>query len=201
MDLLGQKGYGTTMTNRRDYFPKELKPYLHHAKVVTGCPKAKAVHFGMPIVAIKQQPAMEESKAYTKTLALFQSTGATNICGVNIFPSVTNYISKKVRGKGKTKCVWGIEQNKAREMYLRHYYGIDNLDHMIKNASNWHITWKYWHAPYLHAKTKGVIAAYDMYNQCCNGLLDVSWEILKKKWMGFNEFRIRLLVNMLKCDP
>jgi hypothetical protein len=60
----------------------------------------------MPIVAIKQQPAVGGSnKAYTKTLVSFQSTGATNIGGVNNLPLVTNYVSKKVRGKGKTKRV------------------------------------------------------------------------------------------------
>ena len=107
MDWLGRKGYGTTMTNRQDCFPKGLKPYLHHDKVVAGCPKAKAVHFAMPIVAIKQQPAVEESKAYTKTLVSFLSTGAANICGVNNHPLVTNYVSKKVRGKRKTKTCLG----------------------------------------------------------------------------------------------
>ncbi len=132
------------------------------------------MHFAMPIVAIKQQPAVEESKAYKKTLVSFQSSGATNICGVNNLPLVTNYVSKKVRGKGKTKSVWGIEQNIAGETYLRHYYGINNLDHMIKNTSIWYILWKYWHAPYLHAKSTGIIAAYDIYNECCNGLLDAS---------------------------
>jgi hypothetical protein len=71
MDLLGWKGYGTTMTNCCDSFPKELKLYLHHDKVVPGCPKAKAMCYMMPIVAIKQQPAVDESKAYTKTLVLF----------------------------------------------------------------------------------------------------------------------------------
>ncbi len=76
------------------------------------------------------------TKAYTRTLVSFQSTGATNICGVNNLPSMTNYVSKKARGKGKTKRVWGIEQNEARETYLCHYYGIDNFDHMIKNTSN-----------------------------------------------------------------
>jgi hypothetical protein len=114
MDLLGRKGYGTAMTNRRDRFLKGLKPYLHHDKVVAGFPKAKAMCYALPIVAIKQQPAMSGStKAYTRTLVSFQSTGATNICGVNNLPSVTNYVSKKVRGKGKTKRVWGIEQNEA----------------------------------------------------------------------------------------
>ena len=80
MDFLGRKGYGTTMTNRRDCFPKGLKPYLHHDKVVAGCQKAKAFCYEMPIVAIKQQHAMGGStKAYTRTLVSFQSTGATNI--------------------------------------------------------------------------------------------------------------------------
>ncbi len=160
------------------------------------------MRFAMPIVAVKQQPAVEESKAYTKTLVSFQSTGATNICGENNLPSVTNYVSNKVRGKGKTKRVWGIEQNKARETYLRHYYSINNfLDHMINNTSIRYIMWTFWHAPYLHAKSMGIIASYDMYNECCDGLLDASWAIPKKKWMGFTEFRIKLLEQMLKYDP
>ncbi len=112
MDWLGRKGYGATMTNRRDPFPKGLKPYLHHDKVVAGCPKAKAMRFAMPIVAIKQQPAVEESKAYTKTLVSFQSMGATNICGVNNLLLVTNYVSKKIRGKGKTKRFRGLNRKK-----------------------------------------------------------------------------------------
>jgi hypothetical protein len=51
------------MTNHQDCFPEGLKPYLYHDKVVAGCPKAKAIHFAMPIVAIKQQPAVKESEA------------------------------------------------------------------------------------------------------------------------------------------
>jgi hypothetical protein len=201
MTLFGKKGYGCTMTNRRDRFPQGLKEYLHHDKVPPGCAKAKAMRYVMPIVAIKQCPAGIESKAFTQTLVSFQSTGATNICGVNNLPSVTNYVSKKVRGKGNQKRVWGIEQNEARETYLRHYYGIDNLDHMIKNASNRYLTWKYWHSPYLHAKSMGIIAAYDMYNECCDGLLDPSWAISIKKRMGFTEFRMRLSEQMLQYDP
>jgi hypothetical protein len=72
---------------------------------------------------------------------------------------------------------------------------------MIKNTSNGYITWKYWHAPYLHAKSMGIIAAYDMYNECCDGLLDASWAILKKRRMGFTEFQIKLSEQMLKYDP
>ncbi len=83
-----------------------------------------------------------------RMLVLFQSTDATNICGVNNLPLVSLYVAKRVRGKGPSKRIWGIKQNKVRETYLRHYYGIDNVDHMIKNTSNHYITWKYWHAPY-----------------------------------------------------
>jgi len=45
MDILGRKGYGTTMTNHHDRFPKGLKLFLHHDKVVGGCQKAKAFHY------------------------------------------------------------------------------------------------------------------------------------------------------------
>ena len=34
------------------------------------------------------------------------------------------------------KLVWGIEQNEVRDTYLRHYYGIDNLDHITQNTNN-----------------------------------------------------------------
>jgi hypothetical protein len=71
---------------------------------------------------------------------------------------------------------------------------------MKKNTSNWYIRWKYWHAPYLHAKSMGIISAYDMYNECCDGLLDALWAIPKKKRMGFREFQIKLSEQMLKYD-
>ncbi len=47
----------------------------------------------------------------------------------------------------------------------------------------------------------GIIAAFDMYNECCDGLPDASWAISKKKWMRFAEFRIKLSEQMLKYDP
>ena len=47
----------------------------------------------------------------------------------------------------------------------------------------------------------GIIAAYDMYNECCDGLLDPSWAISIKKRMGFTEFQMRLSEQMLQYDP
>ena len=101
--------------------PVGLKPYLHHEGVKSGCPKARAMRFDNPIVAIKQVSAVEDeddsikAKACTRTLVSFQSMGPTNICGVNNLPSVSLYVSKRVRGKGAATRMWGIEQNKARE--------------------------------------------------------------------------------------
>jgi predicted RNA-binding Zn-ribbon protein involved in translation (DUF1610 family) len=122
---------------------------------------------------------------------------------VNNLPSVKLYVGQNERGRKKagTKRVYGIEQNEARETYLNHYYGCDNADHMVKNAGNKYITWKYWHAPYLHAQSLGIIAAYDMYIECCEGELDATWIVNKKKRMTFAQFRMRLSEQMLQYNP
>ena len=100
------------------------QPYLHHEGTKSRCPKARAMRFDNPIVAIKQVPAVEsedgsiKANACTRTLVSFQSTGPTNICGVNNLPSVSLYVSKRVLGKRAATRMWGIEQNEARETYV-----------------------------------------------------------------------------------
>jgi len=151
MDYIGRKGYGITCTVRRDRYPVGLKPYLHHDKVLSTGIRTKVMRFGNPIVAIKEVPALEENKeegikeakAYTKTLVSFQSTGPTNIAGVNNLSSCELYVKKKDRGRKDNKYVWAIEQNEARETYLGHYFGIDIADHMIKNAQIKFTSWQY----------------------------------------------------------
>ncbi len=102
----------------------------------------------------------------------FQSTGPAYISGVNNLPSLQLYVKQRDRGKGADKRVWAIKQNEARETYLNHYYGMDVANHMVKNTANKYITWKYWHSAYLHAQSMVVVAMYDMYKECCEGLLD-----------------------------
>jgi hypothetical protein len=203
MDWLGRKGYGMTATCSRNLIPANLKPYMHAVKVDSSMQRCKAMRFENPIVAIQQCKEMDGNKAYTKTFVSFQSTSGTNIIGVNNLPSVQLYVGQKERGKKKdgTKRVYGIEQNEARETYLNHYYGLDNADHMIKNAGNRYITWKYWHSPVLHAQALGIVAAYDMYIECCEGNLDESWAMEVKKRMSFSSFRIRLSEQMLAYNP
>ena len=201
MDYVGRRGFGMTCTCRRDRIPKEIKPYVHHEKTTNYDQRCRVMQFQNPVTAVKQVPAAGADKAYTKMLVSFQSTGATNIAGVNNLPSCQLYVSKKDRGKREDKLVWGIEQNEGRETYLGHYFGVHLADHMIQNANIRYITWRFWHMPFLHALSMGVLAAYDMYNECCDGNLDAEWKIPEKKRMSFAVFRQELSKQMLEYNP
>lgn len=201
MDYAGAKGFGLTMTCRRDRLPTGLKPYLHHEKVLPTDQRAKCMRFEQPIVAIKKVEATEDSKAYTRTHVSFQSTGATNISGVNNLGACNLAVSRRERGIGDQKRTWGIEWNEARSLYLKTYWAVDNVDHMIKNAGIKYKTWKYWHSPFNHAHAIAIIAAYDIYKYCCEGLADPNWFVEESKRMCFREFRLKLSEQMLQWDP
>ncbi|KAK1735042.1 hypothetical protein QTG54_014108 [Skeletonema marinoi] len=146
-------------------------------------------------------PASIIQLSFLKIGVSFQSTGATNIFCVNNLVSARLYSSTKSRGQVDEKRHWGIEQNEAQVLYLSTYWGVDNTDHMINNTNVRYITWKYWHAPYQHAKAMGIIAAYDVYNECCDGLLNPSWKVDQKNRMTFTIFRQMLGQQMLEYDP
>ena len=38
----------------------------------------------------------------------------------------------------------------------------------------------------------GVVAAYDMYKECCEGFLDSNWKIDEKERMSYSEFCMKL---------
>ena len=202
---IGEKGGGMTATLRKDRIPSKAKPFLNHLKLEasskTQQKRARVGKFQKPITAIKKVAAVGNNKAYTRTLVSFQSTGVTNISGVNNLPSVSFYVSIKGRGQGASKRLWGIEQNEARQIYLGNYYGIDNVDHMIKIAKIRYISWKYWHSPVNHCLSIAVVAAYDMYNECCDGELDPEWAIPLEERMHFSTFRQTLAKQMLAYDP
>lgn len=200
-DLLGGLGMGGTFTNRRDRFPTGLKDYVHKEKVAPGDKRAKAMRYQKPILARKQVPANGVKKAYTRTLVSFQSTGATNISGVNNLPSLSLYVQPRSRGRGNDKRWWAIEMNEARALYLAFYFGVDNIDHMISNSGIRFISWKYWHAACLHFLSMAVTSAYDMYIECCEGKLDRSWFVEEKDRASFTVFRQVLSEQMLKYDP
>ena len=202
LNFAGEKGFGLTLTQRRDRFPKGLKPYCHHEKVEGHKDaRAKSMRFGNPIVAISKVPATESTKAYTKTLVSFQSTGPTNICGVNNLRTCRLSAETRTRGIGLNKRSWGIEMNEARATYLNHYYAVDNVDHMIKNAHVKFISWKYWHSAMLHFWAMGVVSSYDMYRMACDGLLDPEWAVPESERMTFRDYRMILSGQMLEYHP
>jgi hypothetical protein len=75
------------------------------------------MRFENPIVAVKQVQATTEDKAYQRTHVSFQSTGATNISGVNNLSLCKLSVSRRERGVGDNKCTWGIEWNEACGTY------------------------------------------------------------------------------------
>ena len=197
-DMAGELGMGLTLTCRRDRFPPGTKDYFHSDKVAVD-QRTKVMRFGNPIFARKQVKGTKNN--YTKTFASFQSTGATNIAGVNNLPSLQLCGVTKSRGQGLEKRQWAIEWNEARGTYLATYWAVDSLDHMIKNCAIRFISWKYWHAPYNHGHSIAITAAYDIYNYCCDGLADPSWALPKNDRMSFREFRMLLSEQMLKYHP
>lgn len=205
LQMIGEKGGSMTATSRKDRIPKQAKPYLHHEKIESSSKlklsRAKVGRFQNPITVIKKFAAAGNKKAFYLSGVSFQSTGPTNIFGVNNLPSVSLYVTVKGRGIGATKRLWGIEQNEARQIYLGTYFGVDNVDHMIKIAKIRYICWKYWHSPVNHCLSIAVIASYDMYNECCDGGLDPEWAVPTKDRMTFSKFRQTLSKQMLAYNP
>jgi len=94
--------------------------------------RTRVARFEQPIFAVKRVQAKDNIKPYTKTLVSFQSTGTTNIAGVNNLLSLTLFVQPKFRGAKKNKFAWATEQNERRAIYLNHYHGVDSMDHMIR---------------------------------------------------------------------
>ncbi len=81
-----------TCTCRRDRFPPGLKRYFNHEKVPSTDKRTRVARFEQPIFAVKRVQAKDDMKPYTRTLVSFQSTGATNIAGVNNLLSLTLFV-------------------------------------------------------------------------------------------------------------
>ncbi len=47
----------------------------------------------------------------------------------------------------------------------------------------------------------GSVAAYDMYKEYCDGLLDATWKVDVKDRMLYSEFHMKLSKQMLEYDP
>ena len=207
LNWLGVNGFPASMTDRRDRLPKEIDgKYLHKEKTGTG-PATKVARFLQPIVAVKPVKKVEansetgegEKPGYLLTHVSFQSTGSTNIAGVNNIQRCKSYVRKRERGRGKDKRRWGIEMNEGRQLYLATYHGVDQTDHYAEICDMFYISWKYWHSPMILAFALVVITAYDFYKEVALGELDPEWKV--EKPLSFFDFCIELSSQMLKYDP
>jgi len=199
MDYLGKKGFGATMTCRRDRFPEKIpKKYFHHERGQND-KRNKVARYLQPITAVKSYPPMGDAKAYTRTHVSLQSTGSTNFCTVNALNSNRLFLAERNRGIGDSKKRWAIEMCEARYLYLKTYGTIDTIDAMIKKCNIAYRSRKYWHSAMNHGISLVVVVAYDMYKEAASGSLRDEWKV--EKPMDFHQFRDRLSGQMLKYDP
>ena len=105
------------------------------------------------------------------------------------------------KGEGENKRTWSIEMNEAREMYLKSYFKIDLVDHLIKNTKIFYRTWKYWHSAMLHAKALAIVTAFDIYKECSEGNLSRDWKMEVDTMLDFWQFCEKLSLKMLEYDP
>ena len=202
---LGENGFGCTMTCRRDRLPADIPGHFLHKKKTDSGPRTKVARFHEPIVAVQRVEATDTTSAFERVHISFQSTSSCNISTVNALNTCKQYVRRRERGKGACKRVWGIEMNDARDVYLNTYSRIDSMDHLLKNARLFYRSWKYWHSPMLHGKALGIVIAYDMYLEVCEGKLTCNGNVMHEwhvdKPMDFWSFRERLSEQQCGYDP
>ena len=198
LEWCGRFGFGLTCTTRRDRLPGDIDDkYLHRQKTSTA-PVTKVARFLEPVVAVKAVPESGDDKPYVITHTLFQSTSSTNISGVNNLNGCRMKVEPRERGKGENKRRWGIEMNEARQLYLGSYNQVDVWDHMMKIIHLFYISWKYWHAGFLHGDAAVIVSAYSFYCECCEGFLEPTW---KKEPIKFKDFLLKLAKQELAYNP
>jgi hypothetical protein len=146
----------------------------------------------------KDFPQTKEAKGFTQVHSTFQSTSSCNITTVNAMNDTNLYVKQKERDRGPSKRLWGIEMNSSRGLYLKTYGAIDKMDHMINNCDMHYRSCKYWYSAMLHDKSMTIVTAYDMYKECAEGNLDLSWKVPIE---DFHTFREKLSEQMLQYDP
>ena len=120
---------------------------------------------------------------------------------VNALSECSLYVWQKERGIGVNKRIWGIEMNEARDTYLQTYSAIDSTDHLVKNSNLFYRQRKYWHSPMQHGMAMGIVAAFHMYEDCCEGRVGDEVKINKTERMSYHAFRLQLSEQLLKYNP
>ena len=198
MNYLGANGYGGVFTCARNRLPKGVKKHSFHHIKTDSSQKTKVARFYEPVVAVKKMNGANDIE-YERVHVSFQSTSSCNISTVNALSSCSFFTREKERGVGLNKRKWHIEMNEARQLYLKSYYRVDNLDSCLQKCKMYYRSWKYWHMAMLHAKKIAVAVAYSIYIEVTEGNLDPSWKV--EKPISFWDFRDKLSQQMLEYDP
>ena len=198
LNYLGSKGFAGIFTCARNRLPKGVKKhFFHHVKTDTSL-KTKVARFFEPVVAVKKfEPS--NGNEYERVHVSFQSTSSCNISTVNALSSCSFFTREKKRGVGKNVRKWHIEMNEARQLYLKSYFRVDNLDAALQKCNMYYRSWKYWHMAMLHAKKIAIATSYAMYKEACEGNLNPDWKI--ENPVSFWEWRDKLSKQMLQYDP
>ena len=122
-----------------------------------------------------------------------------NIQGVNMLSSVSKFEEIRKRGIGKNKQMWAIEMNDTRRLYLKKYYVIDNIDHLLKNGRMSYQSHTYWHSPTIFGKSLATLIAYAIYLEFAERKVD---ELLKtEEQLSFWELYDWLSSQMCMYKP
>ena len=181
------------MTTRRDRLPKGIKGEYLHKQRTESTKRTKCARYIEPVILVK------DNTDYEIVLTSFQSTSSCNIMSVNSFSENRNFVEARSRGRKDKKRVYVIEQNIARQLYLKSYSRIDSIDHLIKNCNLGYLSWKYWHSAATHGKALAITVAYDMYLEVAEGILHPSFKV--KNPVNFYSFRDVLSKQMCSYDP
>ena len=97
-EWIGQKGFGATMTCRRDRLPSGVPAKYWHKQRTDTSKRTKVARFFQPIVAVKKVEATENHCAYRRVNVSFQSTSSCNISTVNALSKCGLTVHKRERG-------------------------------------------------------------------------------------------------------
>ena len=178
---LGSNGYNGVYTSACGRLQASVQKYYHHVKAVNVGPHSRAARFANPVVAVKEVVGDGSigNESYRVVHVSFQSTGSTDITTVNTLDEVDLYVRQREKGRASTKRIWAIEMNEGRELYLKTYGGVNQLDHLIEDWKLRYRTWRWWHAPTQHETAIAYSQAWTIYATYASGHVDPAWEVDK----------------------
>ena len=104
LDWIGCKGFGATMTYRRDRLPASVPSKYFHKQKTDSSKRTKVARFHNPVVAVKNVNTKDDnSTPYRRVHVSFQSTSSCNIGTVNVLNKCMLTVRKRECGYNENK--------------------------------------------------------------------------------------------------